>query len=131
LNVYKKRNNMPAKLDAKELAKQIEKAAKKEKLLISIIKSAMSRGKVVKFADELAKMLEAKVVRTGYTPNSDISLFEMRRKGLALVMLVLRSDEEKIVAVEPTTDIEVAEIESNIYSSNINDVYVRLVSDIF
>ena len=118
-------------LDAKGLAKQIEKAAKKEKLLISIVKSAMSRAKVVKFSDELAVLLKAKVVRTGYTPNSDISLFEIRRKGLAVVMLVIRSDEEKIVAVEATTDLEVAEIESNIYSSNINDVYVRLVSDIF
>lgn len=122
---------MTAKLDAKTLAKRIDKAAEKDHLLISMVRSGMSRAKVVKFAEDLAKLLKAKVVRTGHTPNSDISLFEIRRKGMAIVMIVLRGDEERIVAVEPTTDLEISEIESNIYSSNINDVYVRLVSDIF
>jgi hypothetical protein len=122
---------MTAKLDAKALAKRIDLSAKKEKLLIAVARSAMGRTAVQKFSKDLAKSLKAKVVRSGYTPNSDISLFELRNDGLSLVLLVLRSDSEKIIAVEPTTDHEIAEIESNIYSANINDVYVRLVSDIF
>lgn len=122
---------MAGKLDAKELAKRIARAAKKEKLLIAVARSAMGRTAVQKFAKDLAKSLKAKVVRSGYTPNSEISLFELRSEGLSLVLLVLRSDSEKIIAVEPTTDHEIGEIESNIYSANINDVYVRLVSDIF
>jgi len=122
---------MKAKPDMKTLVKRIEKAAGKEPLLISVIKSTMGRAATLKFADDLAGSLSGEVVRTGHTPNSDISLFEMRRKGLAVVLLVLKGDEEKIVTVEATTDLEISEIESNIYSSNINDVYVRLVSDIF
>jgi hypothetical protein len=122
---------MAAKLDAKALARRIEKEAKKERLLIAVIRSAMGRAALQKFAKDLSEELKGKVVRSGYTPNSDISLFEIRRKGLAVVMLVQRGKEEKVVAVEPTDDLEISEIESNIYSSNINDVYVRLVSDIF
>jgi len=122
---------MAAKLDVKALARRIEKEAKKERLLIAVIRSAMGRAAVQKFAKDLSKALKGEVVRSGYTPNSDISLFEMRRKGLAVVLLVQRGKGEKLVAVEPTDDLEISEIESNIYSSNINDVYVRLVSDIF
>jgi len=122
---------MTKKIDVKALAKQMDRLAKKEKLQISVIRSSMGRATVKRFADDLAAELKGEVVRTGYTPNSDIALFEIRRKGLAVVLLVLRSSVEKVVTVEGTTDLEVSEIESNIYSSNINDVYVRLVSDIF
>jgi len=122
---------MTARLDAKALAKRIERAAKKDRLLIAVAKSAMGRTGLQKFSKDLAKALKAEVVRTGYTPNSEISLFELRNDEVSLVLLVLRSDSEKIIAVEPTTDHEIGEIESNIYSANINDVYVRLVSDIF
>lgn len=122
---------MTIKIDIKALAKRIEKLAKKEHLQISVIMSKMSRAALIKFADDLSAELKAKVVRTGHTPNSDVSLFEIRRKGLAVVLLVHRGSGEKVVAVEGTTDLEISEIESNIYSSNINDVYVRLVSDIF
>lgn len=122
---------MSAHIDPKALAKKIEKEAKKEKLLLAVMKSSMGRSVLQKFAKDLAKAIEGKVVRSGYTPNSEISLFEMRREGFALVLLVLRGDVDKIVTVEATTDHEISEIESNIYSSNINDVYVRLVSDIF
>jgi outer membrane PBP1 activator LpoA protein len=122
---------MSAHVEAKSLAKQIEKEAKKEPLLIAVMKSSMGRSAIQKFAKDLAKTIKGKVVRSGFTPNSEISLFELRRDGLAVVLLVLRSDVDSIVTVEATTDHEIAEIESNIYSSNINDVYVRLVSDIF
>jgi len=122
---------MTAKLDAKALAKRIEREAKKEPLLISVVTSAMGRAETQRFAKGLSAELGAKIVRSGYTPNSDISLFEIRRKNLAVVLLIQRGKGEKIVAVEATTDLEISEIESNIYSSNINDVYVRLVSDIF
>lgn len=122
---------MSAHLQPKTLAKKIEREAQKNHLLISVLKSGMGRSAAQKFTKDLSKLLKGKIVRSGYTPNSEISLFEIRRKGLAVVLLVLRSDTEKIVTVEATTDHEIAEIESNIYSSNINDVYVRLVSDIF
>jgi hypothetical protein len=122
---------MTGKIDIKALAKKMDKLAKKEKLQISVIRSKMGRAAAVKFADDLSAELRGKVVRTGYTPNSDIALFEIRRKGLAVVLLVHRGIGEKVITVEGTTDLEIAEIESNIYSSNINDVYVRLVSDIF
>jgi hypothetical protein len=124
-------SEMSAHVEAKSLAKQIEKEAKKEPLLMAVMKSSMERSAVQKFAKDLAKAIKGKVVRSGFTPNSEISLFELRRKGLALVLLVLRSDDDAIVAVEATSDHEISEIESNIYSSNINDVYIRLVSDIF
>jgi hypothetical protein len=124
-------SEMTAHVEAKSLAKQIEKEAKKEPLLMAVMKSSMGRSAVQEFAKDLAKAIKGEVVRSGFTPNSEISLFELRRKGLALVLLVLRGDEDVIVAVEATTDHEIAEIESNMYSSNINDVYVRLVSDIF
>lgn len=122
---------MTAKIGIKALSKRINKLAKKEHLQISVIRSRMSRAAATKFADDLSAELKAKVVRTGHTPNSDIALFEIRRKGLAVVLLVQRGDGEKVVTVEGTTDLEISEIESNIYASNINDVYVRLVSDIF
>ncbi len=122
---------MSAHIDAKSLAKEIEKEAKKEPLLMAVMKSSMGRGDIQKFSKDLAKAIKGKVVRSGFTPNSEISLFEIRRKSLAIVLLVLRSDVDKVVTVEATTDHEISEIESNIYSSNINDVYVRLVSDIF
>jgi len=122
---------MSAGTDVKSLAKRIEKEAKKEPLLIAVMRSSKERGKLKKYAQDLAKSLKGKIVRSGFTPNSELSLFELRRKGLAVVLLVLRSDVDKLVTVEATTDHELSEIESDIYSSNINDVYVRLVSDIF
>jgi hypothetical protein len=122
---------MAAKVDIKALAKRIDKLAKKEKLQLSVIRSSMGKRAVNKLAEDLSSELKGKVVRTGYTPNSDIALFEIRRKGLAVVLLVHRGEGEKVVTVEGTTDLEISEIESNIYASNINDVYVRLVSDIF
>lgn len=122
---------MSAQTDVKSLAKRIEKEAKKEPLLIAVMRSSKERGKLQKYAKDLAKALKGTIVRSGFTPNSELSLFEMRRKGLAVVLLVLRSDVDKLVTVEATTDHELSEIESDMYSSNINDVYVRLVSDIF
>jgi hypothetical protein len=122
---------MSANVEAKSLAKEIEKEAKKEPLLMAVMKSSLGRSGIQEFSKVLARTIKGKVVRSGFTPNSEISLFEIRRKGLAVVLLVLRSDVDKVVTVEATTDHEISEIESNIYSSNINDVYVRLVSDIF
>ena len=124
-------DEMTAHIEAKALAKKIEKEAKKEPLLMAVMKSSKGRSDIQKFARDVARAIRGKVVRSGFTPNSEISLFEMRRSGLALILLVLRSDVDKLVTVEATTDHEISEIESNIYSSNINDVYVRLVSDIF
>jgi len=122
---------MKLKLEPGEVAARIEKEAKKNPLLMVVMRSHRDRKGMRSFAASLSKKLSAEVVRFAYTPNSELSLFEMRRKGLTAVVLILRGDAEKIEAVSPTTDDEIAEIESNIYSSNINDVYVRLVSDIF
>lgn len=122
---------MNAKLEPEEVAKKIEKEAKEHSFLMAVIRSERDRKGMKSFATSLSKRLSGKVVRFAYTPNSELSLFEIRSKSLTLILLVLRGDREKIEAISPTTDEEIAEIEANIYSSNINDVYVRLVSDIF
>lgn len=119
------------KIEPRKLVEIIEKEAKKHPILIAVLKSKMGQVDLKKFSKTIAKDLKGTVIRSGYTPNSELSLFEIRRKGLVLVILIMHSDEERIMAIDPTTDDEIAEIESNIYSSNINDVYVRLVSDIF
>ena len=119
------------KIEPKKLVEIVEKEAKKYPILIAVLKSKMGQVDLKKFSKTIAKDLKGTVIRSGYTPNSELSLFEIRRKGLVLVILIMHSDEERIMAIDPTTDDEIAEIESNIYSSNINDVYVRLVSDIF
>jgi len=119
------------KIEPKKLVEIVEKEAKKHPILIAVLKSKMGQVDLKKFSKTIAKDLKGTVIRSGYTPNSELSLFEIRRKGLVLVILIMHSDEERIMAIDPTTDDEIAEIESNIYSSNINDVYVRLVSDIF
>lgn len=122
---------MKAKLEPGVVAKKIEEEARRNPLLMVVMRTHRDRKGMKSFSTSLAKELSAEVVRFAYTPNSEMSLFEMRRKGLTAVVLILRGDSEKIEAISPTTDDEIAEIESNIYSSNINDVYVRLVSDIF
>jgi hypothetical protein len=118
-------------LNAEEISKSIEQEAKGHPLLLMVIRSERDRKGLDALATEVSKKLKGKVIRSAYTPNSELFLYEIRRKGLTVVLLVLKGSREKIETISPTTDDEIAEIESNIYSSNINDVYVRLVSDIF
>lgn len=122
---------MKAMLEPDEVAKRIDKHAKEHALLLAVVRSNMDRKGMKSFATDVSKRLSGEVVRFAYTPNSELSLFEIRNLKLTVVLLILRGEEERIEAISPTTDDEIAEIEANIYSSNINDVYVRLVSDIF
>lgn len=117
--------------DSSELIRLIESAAKEHHQLLAIVKLHRGYAELRKFADEIAKLIDGEIIRSVYTPNSELLLFEIRRKELALVLLIMKSDTEEIVTVEQISNHEIAEIESNIYSSNINDIYIRLVSDIF
>lgn len=114
-----------------DLADRAEHLSKEHELLLAVIRSGRDRNGVSELVGSVSDKLGGEIVRSGYTPNSEISLFEIRRKSLALVVLIVKSEREDIVAVEQTTDGEIADIESDLYSSNINDIYIRLVSDIF
>jgi len=114
-----------------ELIGMVEDADSERTPLMGVMRSNRSMASLRELAGEISERLSAPIVRSGFTPNSELSLFELRGDGLTLVLLIVKSDEENIVTVEKTSDFEIAEIESNIYSSNINDIYIRLVSDIF
>ncbi|MDH4123780.1 MAG: hypothetical protein OEV21_06850 [Thermoplasmata archaeon] len=122
---------MNERFDMKKVIKLIRLEAKSKQPVLAVIKSAKNRSGLKKLASEFSTELGGSVIRSAYTPNSEIALFEIRSNDLVLVLLTLKGENEAIMAVDKTTDQEIAEIESNLYSSNINDVYVRLVSDIF
>lgn len=116
---------------AADLASRARSLSKKHEVVLAVIRSERDRNAVSELVKKVSDKLDGEIVRSGYTPNSEISLFEIRKKELALVILIVKSNREDIVAVEQTTDSEIADIESDLYSSNINDIYIRLVSDIF
>ncbi|HDP96902.1 MAG TPA: hypothetical protein ENN25_04320 [Euryarchaeota archaeon] len=116
---------------ATDLANRAMALSKEHDQLLAVIRSERDRNGVLEFAKAVSLKLDGEIVRSGYTPNSEVSLFEIRKKGFALIILIVKSNREDIVAVEQTTDAEIADIEADLYSSNINDIFIRLVSDIF
>jgi len=116
---------------AADLANRAMALSKEHDQLLAVIRSERDRNGVLELAKAVSLKLDGEIVRSGYTPNSEVSLFEIRKKGFALIILIVKSNREDIVAVEQTTDAEIADIEADLYSSNINDIFIRLVSDIF
>lgn len=114
-----------------ELARRIEEKSSGNPQLLAVIRSNRDRPALQIMVKEISDSIGASLIRSAYTPNTDLLLYEMRREDLAVVLLIVKSDFEAIVAVDETNDDEIAEIESNLYSSNINDIFIRLVSDIF